>query len=170
MSFVFLVGMPGVGKTYWGKELSTALSIKFLDLDNFIEFRQKATIPELFASLGEDAFRELEHEALMDAISYDESDLIIACGGGTPCFYGNMELMKSIGTVLYLQASIYRLLDNLSVSYPRPLLENKETATKLQELMDSRNPVYEQADLIINVEGISNLHFEKILELCIKKH
>src|SRR3954468_20375196 len=97
---IFLVGMPGTGKTWWGTRLASEYQVLFIDLDTYIEQHEKASVPALFASYGEKGFREKEHIALEKLVADKTFNGIVACGGGTPCFSGNMELMKGAGTVI----------------------------------------------------------------------
>src|SRR5688572_4631456 len=101
MKSLFLVGFMGSGKSTEGRKLARALSVDFFDLDDVIENLHHQTIPELFNSLGESKFREIERDALR-TFGKKENPFVMATGGGTPCFFGNMEWMKRQGEVLFL--------------------------------------------------------------------
>ncbi len=109
---VYLIGMPGAGKSTVGKALAAKLNRPFLDLDAEIEKMAGQTIPEIFEKLGEVYFRNLETKALIE-ISSSEEKLIIATGGGTPCFADNLQFMQLKGKVLYLKASPEMLTERL---------------------------------------------------------
>ena len=92
MKSVFLIGYMGCGKTTLGEVLARQMGLSFIDLDEYIERKQGATIVEIFDKMGEKRFRELETAALCDVTAM--SDVIVGCGGGTPCHGGNMALMN----------------------------------------------------------------------------
>src|ERR1700761_1236239 len=104
MSLIFLIGMPGAGKTHWGNRLSGELGYSFIDTDAAIEKEKKNSIANIFSNEGEEKFREAEEKILQDIIQNKHGNEIIACGGGTPCYRNNMDLMKSSGCVIYLKA------------------------------------------------------------------
>lgn len=161
---LFLVGMPGVGKSYWGRRLSDAYGVRFVDLDEQVQVRAGKTIEDIFASDGETSFREYERNCLLDVIASEPHDMIVACGGGTPCFYDNMKLMLDAGVVVYLETDVSQLLRNLIKDVGnRPLIDmdtlNEET---LSALLSMRNEVYRQAHHILHVKDISISTFGKI--------
>ena len=124
MKPVFLIGYMGCGKSTLGRALSVATGLDFIDLDHYIEQRFHATIAELFASRGEDGFRRVEQAMLREVCDF--SDVIIACGGGTPCFFNNMDEMNAAGTTVWLNTPISRLYERLQRNRSkRPILANK---------------------------------------------
>ena len=129
MKPVFLIGYMGCGKTTLGVVLARQMGLRFIDLDDYIEQRQGATINEIFATSGEARFRELETEALNDIA--DMADVIIACGGGTPCHGDNMALMNRVGTTVWLTTSPERITARLL------LPEQKSKRPKVAYLPDS---------------------------------
>jgi len=167
MSLVFLIGMPGAGKSYWGQQVAEKYLIGFVDLDDYIEQREQASIPDLFKQQGEAGFREAEHEALKEIINRDAEYTIIACGGGTPCYNDNLYLMKQRGIVIYLQASVAQLLKNIQTEIiKRPLLNKQDdTESYLSHLLAVREPIYMQANHILPVENISLTTFEQIINI-----
>lgn len=167
-SLFFLIGMPGVGKTFWGRRISEAYNIPFFDLDVIIAQNEGSSIPSLFAARGEAMFREIEARYLTAIIDSSRTTAIIACGGGTPCFHGNMALMKKNGTVIYLKAEIPLLLAHLAASSDlRPLLKDKEDiGSFLEDLLRQRTLAYEQAHYILHAEDISLANFDQIFALC----
>lgn len=166
MSLIFLIGMPAAGKSYLAQEVSRRYNIGLIDLDTYIEQREQATVPDLFAQYGEAGFREKEHEALKAIIQNDAEYTIIACGGGTPCYHNNMFMMKQSGTVVYLQASVALLVARLEAdAKTRPLLtRHSDIEINLRQLLATREPVYLQADYILPAEDNSLITFEQILK------
>lgn len=147
---IFLIGYMGCGKTTLGKALQKASKLQFIDLDNYIEARYRMNIRDIFTIKGADVFRDMEQRMLHEIGEFE--DVIIACGGGTPCFYDNMEYMNSHGTTVWLKASHERLLDRLiKGSYKRPLLHGKspeEIDTIIKEALIVREPFYYRASVV----------------------
>jgi shikimate kinase len=168
---LFLIGMPAVGKTYWAKQIAEKYSLQFYDLDVYVSEREKASIPALFATYGENGFREKEHNHLKGLIKSAAVDSVIACGGGTPCFYDNIGLMKEAGIVIYLQAVIQTLLNNIKLSdEARPMFKGKrDIAAYLETLLEKRKSFYEQAHYILPTKDISLATFAEIISSCINK-
>jgi len=162
---LFLIGMPYAGKSHWGKLLAGHYGMPFTDLDNFIEQTAGRTIRDIFSQSGEDTFRALEHQCLKDLLTTATGPLVVACGGGTPCFFNNIDLMKQHGTVVWLNASIPYLLKNAtSTTTVRPLLvQSEDPAARLEQLLSSRKEYYSRAHHILQVEDISLTTFDKIL-------
>ena len=144
---VFLVGMMGAGKSTLGRILAEHLSLPFLDADDWVEAASGKSISELFEVEGEDAFRRWEQQFLL---SLSPEPKIIATGGGLPCFHGNMERMKQMGTVVYLQLPVQHLFQRLTTNENRPLLKNVNGLEQtICELLERRNPIYEKAHLVL---------------------
>lgn len=137
----------GCGKSTLGRALNKATGLEFIDLDHYIESRFHSTVSQLFARRGEEGFRRAE-AAMLDEVS-QFSDVIIACGGGTPCFFNNMELMNERGLTVWLTTPIDRLYERLQRNRSkRPILAGKSD----EELMDfivaaleQRKPHYSKA-------------------------
>lgn len=151
MAKFFITGYMGSGKSTAGKKLSAKLAYEFIDLDKFIEAEYQQSIPEIFSSKGEKEFRAMEHNALKKLIEKD--NIVVACGGGTPCYYNNMELMNNNGNTVYLKMSadslVHRLLD---AKEKRPLLANKteaELRTFVARQLEKREDFYQQAQYIV---------------------
>lgn len=166
--FIFLIGMPAAGKTYWGRKIADRYSLPFIDLDSFISEQEQASVSALFAMYGEAGFREREHKHLKKLIAAASPCTIVACGGGTPCFNNNIQLMKDAGIVIYLQADISALIARLKDSEDvRPLLRGKnDLAAHLTELLNKRRGDYEQAHYILQSANISLTTFAEIISLC----
>lgn len=145
---VFLIGFMGSGKSHWGRILQDALKINFYDLDSVIEKKENQTIAEIFESKGEEYFRRLEHETL-DAMIQEHPDMILSCGGGTPCFFKNIDLMKKSGTVVWLNPAVEALVKRLvKEKDKRPLLKevsDEALHSFILKKMNDRRIYYEQA-------------------------
>lgn len=151
MSKIFLIGYMGSGKSTVGKKLAAKIGYEFIDLDKFIESEYQQTIPQIFASKGEKEFRAMEHNTLKKVI--EKSNLVVACGGGTPCYYNNMELMNNNGTTVYLKMSVDALVSRLSnAKDKRPLIENKtpdELHAFVNRQLEKREDTYHLAQYIV---------------------
>lgn len=161
---VFLIGMMGAGKSSIGKLLAKQLGQSFIDLDEFIEEKEERSIEDIFKLKGVEYFREVERKALLEVCN-QRADAIVATGGGTPCFFDNIEVMKSSGVTIYLKANNTILLARLQEdAHTRPLLSH-QTNDEMLETLDSlflrRKNFYEKAELILNTEKKS---FESIAE------
>lgn len=162
MTRIILIGYMGAGKTTVGKALAKDLGLMFYDLDWYIESRMHKTVAQIFKESGEEGFRRIERNMLHEVAEFE--DVVISCGGGTPCFFDNMEYMNSQGQTLYLQASPEILAMHLRMGKSvRPLILGKTDEELLQFIMESlekRDPFYTQAKYILNVDLMEN--YEKI--------
>jgi shikimate kinase len=114
----------GCGKSTMGRAVSELTGLPFIDLDNYIECRYHLSVKEIFAQRGEEAFRDIERRMLQEVADFE--DVIVACGGGTPCFFDNMEYMNTHGTTVFLNTPIPRLHSRLVRGrHKRPLIANK---------------------------------------------
>lgn len=173
MSFhpVFLTGLPGAGKTHWGRTWAEAYGWNFIDLDEFIEYREGRTVEAIFANSGEAVFRDLERQALHELIRLYPGQTIIACGGGTPAFHDNLNAMKHAGCVVYLEASAAYALGNLQKDgKQRPLLQGEDPSMKLEHLLQQRRLFYAQSDLIFPAKQLTEATFAEILDACTNRH
>jgi shikimate kinase len=152
---LYLIGMPGSGKSVLGKKLANALNISFIDLDEAIVHEQNKSISEIFAERGEDYFRSLEAIALRQQSK--KVAFVMACGGGTPCFHDNMKFINESGTSIFLNTSLGEIISRLETAdNQRPLLKLTPGETlerKLNHMLEKRNPFYQQAKIIIAEEG-----------------
>lgn len=146
---IFLIGPPACGKSTLGRALSRRTGLDFIDLDLYIAQRFHTTVAALFASRGEEGFRKLERNMLHEVGEME--DVVVACGGGTPCFFDNMEYMNSRGTTVRLTASDERLLERLErAGARRPMfasLSREEILAKSKELSVAREQFYSAAAL-----------------------
>lgn len=168
---VYLIGMPGAGKSTVGKKLAEALGRTFADLDIVIAKMAGFTIPEIFEKHGEDYFRKLESEALK-TVSFSAEKLVIATGGGTPCFFDNLVFMQTQGLVLYLKTSPEILAERL-LALPlnsRPLLKEKSNSQLfiyLNQTLTARAPFYEKAGIILEATTVAETvaaSFQQIIQ------
>ena len=169
MTRVFLIGYMGVGKTTIGKLLSKELGVEFIDLDRYIENRYRKTIAQIFEQKGENGFRKIEHEMLREVATFQ--NVLISTGGGTPCFYDNMEMMNKQGITVYIKASVKELSARLLASKNvRPLIRDK-TPQELKEFITQhfaeRTVYYSQAEIVYeNKQLVSRAHVnESVAEI-----
>lgn len=150
---IFMLGMPSSGKSTLGKQLAKLLHYEFIDLDQKIEATAGKKIAEIFQVDGEDAFRKIEADQLRKIPA--DSQLIIATGGGTPCFHDGMAYIKQTGLSVFLDVKPHKLAERVKSSKrgSRPLLDVEEVdvAQRLEDTYNSRIDTYRQAD--ITIEG-----------------
>jgi shikimate kinase len=154
---IYLVGFMGSGKTTTGKRLAKALGFPFIDLDHAIEQEYRKSIPEIFKQYDEGVFRLLEKN-MLHKVSELNPTAIISTGGGTPCFFDNMEYILNNGLAIYLHLEIPVLVQRILKSHTRrPLVLSKdedELQSRVEELLGKRNPFYRQADIHIDARSL----------------
>ena len=147
MTRIFLIGYMGAGKTTLGRALAAALGIEFIDLDYYIEERLCKSISQIFAEKGEEGFREIERRMLHEAGEFE--NVVISTGGGTPCFFDNIEYMNRQGATVFLDVPVERLFIRLSIARKkRPLIMGKsdeELRCFIAEQLAKRLPHYSKA-------------------------
>jgi shikimate kinase len=152
---IFLIGFMGSGKTHWGTRIAEKLEIPFYDLDAVIVNSEGMSISEIFAIKGEEFFRYMEKQTLEDLVAREE-DFVLSAGGGTPCFFNNIEFMKRNGKVLWLNTSLEALNQRLlKEKMMRPLLRGIDEAglrAYIIRKLSERKMYYEQADLMVHEE------------------
>ena len=148
---LYLIGMMGSGKSSAGRHLAEQLGYRFLDADTSLEQVAGRSIPELFASEGEEGFRRLEAAVLNQIASWHS--LVVATGGGVVTQPQNWGQLHQ-GVVIWLDAPDAVLLERLAADpTPRPLMEAPDPAARLADLLEQRRPLYAQADLHIRQDG-----------------
>lgn len=155
---IFLIGFMACGKSHWGKQLGEKMQLPFFDLDEKIVEREGKEITEIFAELGEEYFRMLEKDVLHLLVENHDT-FVMACGGGTPCFFNNIDYMKKQGTVVWINCSTeclhQRLVDEKD---KRPLIRSIPDAELkhyiIRKLAD-RRIFYQQAHVILNEEEMN---------------
>ena len=162
MRRIILVGYMGSGKTTVGKALSKETGMMFYDLDWYIESRMRKTVSQIFAEKGEEGFRKIEYNMMHEVAEFE--DVIISCGGGTPCFFDNMDYLNQQGDVVYLKAMPEVLYKHLLMGkVERPLLKNKtpdELIAYITEHLKEREPFYQKAKYILDVNVLDD--YDKI--------
>lgn len=159
---IFLIGYMGAGKTTVGRSLAKDLGLEFYDLDWYIEARMRKTVKQLFDERGEDGFRKVEHNMLHEVGEFE--NVVISCGGGTPCFFDNIDYMNGQGDVVYLKATPEVLYGHLKIGKTvRPLLLGKspeEVQVFIREQLEEREKFYSKAQYTLDVNLMDN--YEKI--------
>lgn len=146
---VFLIGFMASGKTFFGKKLATAFGCARIDLDAFIEERTQLPIKNIFSFWGETKFREIEKECLHKI--QGNSLTIVSCGGGTPCFFDNIDYMNKVGVTVFIDLPVGHLISRLiQTPKKRPMIEGKsseELRLFIVNLLHQRRPFYEKAQI-----------------------
>ena len=152
-----LIGYMGAGKTTLGKALAAKMGCDFCDLDWYIEQSTQRSIPQIFAEDGEDGFRQTERRCLHEVLASDNA--VVAVGGGTPCFYDNMEFMNRYATTIYLEANPETLKTHIRMGgSKRPLVDGKtdeELTEYITESLSKREPYYRQAKHTLHIDTIT---------------
>ncbi len=148
---LYLVGFMGTGKTTVGRAVAHQLGYALLDSDHEIERQQKRTIPEIFATDGEAAFRALER-AFVEG-GHAATRTVVACGGGLVVQPGMLELVKTKGVVICLHASLEAILRRTQGNKNRPLLDVENPMDRIRALYAAREPIYNKAGSIILTDG-----------------
>ena len=153
---VILFGFMGSGKSTYGRKLAKKLNYDFIDLDHYIESKEKQSIKHIFHTQGEDHFRKIEHNTLQEIL--EEDNYVLATGGGTPCFHNNIRLMNSKGLTIYLKLDIKTLVSRLlNTKINRPLIwgkSEKELTDYIKKTLKKRKKYYKKAHLIVNAKDI----------------
>lgn len=162
MKSIIIIGYMGAGKTTVGKALAKELGVMFYDLDWYIESRMRKTVKQIFDEIGEEGFRKNERNMLHEVAEFE--NVVVSCGGGTPCFFDNMDYMNQLGETIYLKASPETLHTHLKMGKGvRPLLLNKtpeEVEIFIREQLKLREPFYNKAKHIIDINVMDD--FDKI--------
>jgi len=168
MDLIVLVGPMGAGKSTIGRQLSNALKKDFKDSDHEIVARTGASIPLIFEIEGEEGFRKRE-AAIIDELTQLDG-IVLATGGGAVLREENRRALKERGVVIYLYASIDQLFERTSRDRNRPLLQTENPRQKLQDLMDERDPLYQEvADIVVHTDDRSIRSVVKELLVRIKQ-
>ena len=162
MNRIILIGYMGAGKTTIGNALSKELGATFYDLDWYIESRMRKTVAQIFAEKVEEGFRKMEYNMLHEVAEFE--NVIISCGGGTPCFFDNMDYLNQQGKTVYLKADPEVLYNHLLMGkVERPLIKGKspeELIAFIREQLQKREPYYTKAKYTLDVSLMDN--YEKI--------
>ena len=154
---IFLIGFMGSGKTHWGRLLSQKLSIPFFDLDEQVAEHKGKSIPEIFDSEGEEQFR-LSEKDVLHLVTESHDSFVMACGGGAPCFFNNIDYMNRSGTTVWINTPLATLFERLvKEKEKRPLikvLSGEQLRNFISKKFADRKIYYEQADLVIDEEPL----------------
>ena len=151
---IVLIGFMGTGKSSCGKALATRLGSAFIDLDKYIETKEKMSIPEIFAAKGEAYFREKEREAVREVVG--RKGAVIATGGGTIKDEENFAALKNRGVIVCLTADVDTILARTSRRGERPVLDGQADRRKgIEELLASRQAMYARADYSVDTSTLS---------------
>lgn len=160
---IYLMGYMGSGKTTLGRRLALSLGFSFLDLDDMFEDRYHISVVDFFEKYDEKAFRTLERSLLQETLNHD--DVVVSTGGGTPCFFDNIDFITEAGISLYLYWEIPSLVERLKqVKRKRPLLKDLDEAeleNTVTRQIEQRSVYYSQADYTIRMK---HLEMDTLLE------
>jgi shikimate kinase len=161
---IYLIGFMGSGKTHWGRLLSQKLSIPFFDLDEQVTEHAGKSIPEIFATEGEEQFRMMEKDVLY-IITESHSSFVMACGGGSPCYFNNIEYMNQAGTTVWINTPLDMLFERLVKEKDKRPLIKELSAEQLKGFIGKkfadRKIYYEQADVTVDEEPVQ---LDKLIE------
>ena len=153
---IVLIGFMGAGKSTISDYLKNVLAMDVVEMDQCIVERQGMSISDIFETYGEEYFRELETNLLIEMQS--QSNVVVSCGGGVPMRERNVVEMKKNGRVVLLTAKPETILERVKDNHDRPLLENNKTVPFIADLMEKRRAKYEAAaDIVIETDGKSEL-------------
>lgn len=153
---IILVGFMGCGKSTVGRQVSLELQYPLIDTDNLIVERAGMSIPEIFEQHGEEYFRKLETEVMSHLIATDSQKQVISTGGGLPINPENRELLKKLGYVVWLQASVDCVLERTKSSSERPLLQTENPREAITQLLAEREDIYKDcSNLVIATDELS---------------
>lgn len=159
MKNIVLIGLPGCGKTTLGKLIAKGLGFSFIDCDEVIEKNEKKAISKIFEEFGEDTFRDIETKTLKSLLTVQNA--VIATGGGCVERSENFEILKSLGTVIFVNRPVEKIIEDIDTS-KRPLLTDGKA--RLYTLNERRLPLYKEVcDLDIWVDSTPEAATEKIL-------
>lgn len=164
---VVLLGFMYSGKTTVGKKLAKKLGYKFYDTDAEIEYKYHYSINSIFKTFGEEIFRNMEKQMLEELLQKD--NVVISCGGGTPCFFDNMQKIKDNSISIYLFLTPGQIFSRYKIAkVRRPLLEEKteqQAFEYIDKTLAEREQYYNQADITLNAMNLSHDEIvEKLLE------
>jgi shikimate kinase len=165
-TLIYLIGFMGSGKSTLGRHLAKALGWNFIDLDDHFENKFRTTVPLYFKEFGERGFRDAERAALLDM--ENENRAVIAAGGGTPCFFDNMDFMNQTGITVYMKVTPEELAKRLSEAKTvRPLVQGKtgeELIAYIRGKLAEREPFYGKAQIIADASKLDLNGYLRILE------
>lgn len=156
---IFLVGMPGSGKSTLGKQAAEFLGAGFVDLDAEVEKSEGKSIPEIFSGSGEEYFRQVEARLLREWAA-STLPFVMATGGGAPCFHGGMDIINEHGISVFLDCTVDELVERVKRNRERPLLlssDEEELRKKLNTMLSTRKDCYSKAKIILHKPSLESL-------------
>lgn len=162
MKRIYLIGMPGSGKSAVGARLAVLLRLPFVDLDDEIEREAGMTVTQLFAEKGESYFRELESRLLRSWAERPYA-FVMATGGGAPCFHSGIDIINTSGASIFLDVPPAVLAGRIAQQEHRPLVQGGDREEKLNALLQQRRPIYETAQHTVVATGAPEDVAERIL-------
>jgi shikimate kinase len=154
---IFLIGFMGSGKTHWGRLLSEKLGIRFFDLDEQVVEHAGKPITEIFAVEGEEQFRMMEKD-ILHIITESHDSFVMACGGGSPCYFNNIEYMNQAGTSVWINTPLNTIFSRLiGEKDKRPLIKSlpdDQLKNFISKKFADRKIYYEQADVVVDDEPL----------------
>lgn len=156
----------GSGKSTMGRQLASTLGLTLIDLDHYLENKYFKTIPKIFEEEGEESFRRKEQAVLHEVSTFE--NVIVATGGGAPCFFDNMDVMNRTGFCIFLDVDTNELVERLThAKIERPIIKGKsseELAGFIDGMMGKRRPFYEKAKYILKGKNITADQILKIIQ------
>ncbi len=157
---IYLIGFMGCGKSSLGRRLADKLNYTFFDTDTVLEEKAGMKVPEIFSQLGEETFRELEAKVLRETASVEQ--VVVATGGGMPCYFDNMDFMLQNGKTIYIRMDPTSLADRIENSHKkRPLVDHLKGDALIQTIKEKlalREPYYLKAECIVKGESLKPKH------------
>jgi len=167
---IYIIGMPGTGKTHFGRGLARSLRLQFYDMDEYLEKQEGMPVRQIITEKGETYFRQIEHKA-METLSKSKNS-IISCGGGTPVFFNHIDLMKQTGVVIWLNTDLNiiakRIAQNSSRRPQFTGLSGTDLQQKLAEIFENRRKIYAKADIISEVNTPGNNSLSTVIQKVMK--
>jgi shikimate kinase len=172
---IFLIGMPGSGKTTIGRKLSSILEMPFLDLDEQVVKFTGKSIKDIFAEHGEDYFRQVESN-LLEAITVGNTRFVMATGGGAPCFFDNISFINKSGISIFLDVSVHEIVNRLLKTdiTSRPLIgggnQEIELVKQIENKLQNRLIFYQKAHIKIKSDHIDGSMVTKYLDMYLNRN
>lgn len=165
MNNIILIGFMGSGKSSVGRYMEESEGFALIDTDEYIEKQQNDSINNIFANKGEEYFRNLETECIKELITLNTDMTVISVGGGLPMRGENQKLLKELGKIVYLRATVDTLVSRLMGDTIRPLLKGGDLRQKITELFEKREATYEGiADIVIDTDNYSPKEIHNIIK------
>lgn len=165
MNNIILIGFMGSGKSSVGRYMEESEGFALIDTDEYIEKQQNDSINNIFANKGEEYFRNLETECIKEFITLNTDMTVISVGGGLPMRGENQKLLKELGKIVYLRATVDTLVSRLMGDTTRPLLKGGDLRQKITELFEKREATYEGiADIVIDTDNYSPKEIYNIIK------